>query len=139
MGELEILEEKILQYAQEQILRLVSSWVLENEELLGLSLMHFYDGEAIDIGVEITKFQYNENLISGGKGFKRYYSFILQGQTDINKDFDKIFAQNKEKGIYLGKAIESIMAKLKDRISTINWDAFTTIDEDFYIDIIEAD
>lgn len=139
MSEIEVLEESILQDTEKKILELVSLWILENEELLGLNLMYFYDGEAVDLGIEIRKFQYDKDVISGGRGFSQYYSFILQGQNDINKSFDKLFTQYRQQGIYLGSGIKSMVEKIEKRITKINWCDFVTVDEGFDIEIIEND
>ena len=139
MEKIEILEENILQYIEKKIIDLVTVWVMEEEELLGLCLTYFYDGQVFDIGIEINKFKYDENLISRGKGVKKYYSFILQEKKEIREDFEKLILFYQKNNTYVGITIKEISEKIRDNISKINWSNIVKVDEDFYIDIVEND
>ncbi|AGX41812.1 hypothetical protein [Clostridium saccharobutylicum] len=128
-----IIESKLLKIIEDEIIKACRDEVKEgnSQELLGLEIQYFYDGEFADIGFKIIMFDNDED-----EGYSIYKSLILDYQ-EIKESLLYIIGREEKANKY--DTIRTIAKEIKEHIEKIEWNEIVQTSEEFYFDLVNYD
>ncbi|WP_297429526.1 hypothetical protein [Clostridium sp.] len=124
---------EIIDFLKKKIL-LECEKIGKNEELLGIEIDYYYDGEIINLSTSIKFFKENFELISKGESRNEYISLINNDNIDkLIKDVCSLNNLDMNKR----DEITKFLAKdLYEALNKIKWNNIGKIAEEFYIDFL---
>lgn len=128
-----LIESKLMKTIENKIIEICKNEIKvgNSEELLGVEIQYFYDGEFADIGFKIVIFDNDED-----EGHSIYKSFMIDYQK-IKESLLNIIDKEEESNKYT--VVRIIAEEIKEHIEKIKWNNMIEISEELYFDLINYD
>lgn len=128
-----LIDTNLMKLIENEIIKICKNEIKvgNSEELLGVEIQYFYDGEFADIGFKIVIFDNDED-----EGHSIYKSFMIDYQK-IKESLLNIIDKEEESNKYT--VVRIIAEEIKEHIEKIKWNNMIEISEELYFDLINYD